>query len=161
MSLELLKELKKAGITARYPELSDKEPLRLAYSGALSEAKRTKEWLQRLNEDDVTYVVESIMNFDEAFALVIEDQFLFAYRINDLWYRPTEKTLDEFTVLRLYPGGSNMSKVIKAMEVVAKHYDCVSINSGTSLASHDERVARYYKRSGFIQEGISLWKNME
>lgn len=160
MSSELLAKLEAVGIKARYPDLDDREPLKSSYSTALAEAKKKKEWLERLNEDDVDYVVDSILTFDQAFALIVEDQFLFAYRINDLWFRPSEKTLDEFTVLRLYPGPSNMSVVIKAMDIVAKHYGCISINSGTALAADNERVARYYQRAGFVQDAITLWKGV-
>lgn len=161
MSSELLTKLKEAGIEARFPGLQDREAMKMAYSRALNEAKKTKVWLERLTEDDVDHVVDSVLSFQEAFGLIIDEQYLFAYRLNDLWFRPSERTLEEFTVLRLYAGGSRMSRVIKSMDVVAKHYDCVSINSGTALAADNERVAKYYKRSGFVQDAITLWKNVE
>lgn len=100
------------------------------------------------------------MNFDEATSIILDDQFMFAFRINNLWYRPKDKALEECSVIRFLPGGSSMPKVIRLMEEVARFYGCVSIHVGTSI-DPDDRVSKFYERSGFTQDSITFYKRME
>lgn len=161
MLSELIKVLESEGIQARFPDLNDREPMLRAYGDALAEAKKTKEWISRMDETDVEHVVDSVLAFEEAYALILNEEFMFAFRVNELWYRPREKTLEEFSVLRIYPGKSPMTSVFRAMDITARYFGCVSINSGTALYPNDERLARVYERAGFVRDSITLWKSME
>lgn len=112
-------------------------------------------WKSRYNPDDAISVLkQGLVN-----VVVIDESYLLFYCIVSPWYNAAVKDFCELGVFKI-AGHSSFAAVVRTMQDIAQAAGATRILVGTSLATEHEALARLYRRQGFIDNAMSLYKEV-
>lgn len=145
--------------TLRPVERKDDLPILQALLAAKRAAAGSKSWLKDYDIPDGANILEAIIDGREVQSVIVDEAYLFCYRVGQPWFGTPGKNLEECLVLRIYQNKSSFGRLIEAMEQIARECGCIGIHVQTDLASGDA-VQRKYQQSGFRVEGVKLFKGV-
>lgn len=141
-------------------ELRDDSFITEAFVKAYHKADNIKSWMKNFDEKDLSDFLYIIFNEQDVFCYIVNETYLVVYTISEPWYSKS-KYLEECLVLRVYETNEKFKCVAEFLEQEAIKHGCIGIYVATDMSIKNNVVSRMYRRYGFTEDSIKLYKNVQ